>query len=900
MQTSDTTWQAYNDYGGNSLYKCTVGVPARRARRATRPPTRSPTTGRCSTEGPSHAVQRRRVPDDPLPRGQRLRRHLHQRRRRAPPARHAAQPQALHLQRPRRVLVRHAADRDGERARRRREPRVLHAATRASGRPAGSRARPAPRPPTARSSPTRTRTSPSARTRSSGPARGATRACRPRAENVTPENALTGPVVRRELRHEPHHGALRLPPAADVAQHRGRRRSPPNTSLALAPDTLGYEWDEDPDNGFRPAGSFRLSSTTVSNVEVFTDYGSTTRPDGTATHNMTMYRAPSGARVFGAGTVQWALGPRRLEPGGQPVDRNMRQATVNLFADMGAQPATPPERPRARRPRRRTRRGRPRRHARRPRSAADGTRITLTGTASDAGGGVVAGVEVSTDNGATWHLATGTTAGRTRGSSTARRRRPSRCAPPTTAATPRSRAPAARSPSRCPCSLWGNARHARRRPTPATRRRSRWASSSVRHVRDDHAASASTSRAANTGTHSGSLWTAERPAPRPGDVQRRVGHRLAVGHVRRARHGPAEHDLRRLVLRAQRALRRHVRVLLPRPVARPERRGDRRRAAAARRPQHRHDRQRPLRLRLVERLPDRLVQGEQLLGRRDVRADAGARPGDRRDRDRGRQHDPRTCRGPRPRPAARRRATRSRRTSAPRRRRRRSSTAPATSTTMTGLTTGTTYRFTVQATNPNGDGAGLGAVERRSPRRRRSPPPRPTAVKAQPGTVVGPRDVDRLRGRRRQPDHGPDRDAVHRRDRADARPGRRGRDERDGDRPDERHELHVPRDAPTNAVGTSPASAASNAVTPQSTIFDFTTPVGNDLRRPHAGRAGRQVHRRLHRHDHRRPLLQGGRERRDARRQPVERRRPAARPGDVHQRDGLRLAGGDVRRRRSR
>ena len=31
----------------------------------------------------------------------------------------------------------------------------------------------------------------------------------------------------------------------------------------------------------------------------------------------------------------------------------------------------------------------------------------------------------------------------------------------------------------------------------------------------------------------------------------------------------------------------------------------------------------------------------------------------------------------------------------------------------------------------------------------------------------------------------------------------------------------------TNAVGTSPASAASNAVTPQSTIFDFTTPVGN-------------------------------------------------------------------------
>ena len=35
--------------------------------------------------------------------------------------------------------------------------------------------------------------------------------------------------------------------------------------------------------------------------------------------------------------------------------------------------------------------------------------MTITGTATDAGGGVVAGVEVSTDNGTTWHPATLTT-----------------------------------------------------------------------------------------------------------------------------------------------------------------------------------------------------------------------------------------------------------------------------------------------------------------------------------------------------------------------------------------------------------------------------------------------------------------------------------------------------------
>ena len=27
LQTSDATWEAYNDYGGNSLYTCTVACP---------------------------------------------------------------------------------------------------------------------------------------------------------------------------------------------------------------------------------------------------------------------------------------------------------------------------------------------------------------------------------------------------------------------------------------------------------------------------------------------------------------------------------------------------------------------------------------------------------------------------------------------------------------------------------------------------------------------------------------------------------------------------------------------------------------------------------------------------------------------------------------------------------
>ena len=44
-------------------------------------------------------------------------------------------------------------------------------------------------------------------------------------------------------------------------------------TLGAGDGTLGYEWDEDVDNGFRPAGEFDLSSTTVGDLQTFTDYG---------------------------------------------------------------------------------------------------------------------------------------------------------------------------------------------------------------------------------------------------------------------------------------------------------------------------------------------------------------------------------------------------------------------------------------------------------------------------------------------------------------------------------------------------------------------------------------------------------------------------------------------------
>src|SRR5947208_3059238 len=160
----------------------------------------------------------------------------------------------------------------------------------------------------------------------------------PPADGGLPQNALTGQLFvvnsgTTDIRVPSQYSKLRFWRNTAVAT------LPSGQTLTLAPGagTLGYEWDAEPDNGFRPAGLFDLSSTTSTSAEVFTDYGSTTQQGGTATHNLTMYRAASGALVFGAGTVQWAWGLDNTWTGAG-TDRTMQQATVNLFADMGPDP----------------------------------------------------------------------------------------------------------------------------------------------------------------------------------------------------------------------------------------------------------------------------------------------------------------------------------------------------------------------------------------------------------------------------------------------------------------------------------------------------------------------------------------------------------------------------------
>ncbi|MBM7511926.1 hypothetical protein JOD65_001470 [Nocardioides cavernae] len=225
-----------------------------------------------------------------------------------------------------------------------------------------------------------------------------------------PENALIG------TQYQVNFSDL----AVQVSAAEGKLRLWRNTPLAtmssgtatLAPHTVGYESNEDVDNGHRPDGLVRLSTTTGAVPEYLRDFGNTVTA-GTTRHNLTMYKAPSGALVFSAGSVQWTWGLDAVHDSAYapaPADARMQQAQVNLFADMGVQPSTLMAGLVT--SAKSTDTAGPTVTITGPAAGvnqANGQSVTVSGSAADAGGGRVAGVEVSTDGGESWSAATGTT-----------------------------------------------------------------------------------------------------------------------------------------------------------------------------------------------------------------------------------------------------------------------------------------------------------------------------------------------------------------------------------------------------------------------------------------------------------------------------------------------------------
>ncbi len=334
----------------------------------------------------------------------------------------------------------------------------------------------------------------------------------PPGDGGRPENALTGNLFM--VNGGGPNPAIQVPPAE------GKTRFWRNTTVAtvaqqggtttLPPETIGFESDVDVDNGSRPPGIFHLSSTTVPITGLLLiDYGST-YSSGVATHTLTLYRHAGGALVFGAGTIRWSWGlDANHDESGPSPSADMKQATVNLLADMGAQPGTlqggllpaslstdltPPVSTIT--------------FPINGQSISIGTPITVTGTATDSGGNVAA-VEVSVDSGSTWQQATGrqnwtfawtpTVAGTKSIMSRAvddsgNLEQP---APGVSVTIPPQ--------SACPCSIWSAA------ATPAQISADAMSVEVGVKFRADVDGTVTGIRfykgAANTGTHTGSLWT---------------------------------------------------------------------------------------------------------------------------------------------------------------------------------------------------------------------------------------------------------------------------------------------------------------------------------------------------------------------------------------------------------
>ncbi len=101
---------------------------------------------------------------------------------------------------------------------------------------------------------------------------------------------------------------------------------------------VGFEWDSIVPNGKAPSGLVILSQSSVVPISPDPDLPPATN---TSVSNAVRYTASSGAKVFATGSIHWMFGLDNGGNGTNLVDPKAKQIAVNVFADMGAKPQTP-------------------------------------------------------------------------------------------------------------------------------------------------------------------------------------------------------------------------------------------------------------------------------------------------------------------------------------------------------------------------------------------------------------------------------------------------------------------------------------------------------------------------------------------------------------------------------
>jgi hypothetical protein len=112
------------------------------------------------------------------------------------------------------------------------------------------------------------------------------------------------------------------------------------TSTSFGSNLVGWEWDARVANGAEPPGVKTLATSAV-NGELLQGNGASYIQNQTANVTVVKYKAASSALVVTTGTMHWNRGLALNSAGVGEPNATIQQATANVLADMGAQPATP-------------------------------------------------------------------------------------------------------------------------------------------------------------------------------------------------------------------------------------------------------------------------------------------------------------------------------------------------------------------------------------------------------------------------------------------------------------------------------------------------------------------------------------------------------------------------------
>lgn len=155
-----------------------------------------------------------------------------------------------------------------------------------------------------------------------------------------PENALSGEMYVGD--NDTSYFPLVVTAAEGkdrLFRYTGLDQQAAGTSTSIGSNLVGWEWDARVANGDEPADVTTLTSSPVTgNLSQGNGHDET---PGSTTVSAVKYVAPSGALVFTTGTNHWNRGLALNAFGVGEPDVRIRQITTNALEDMGALPQTP-------------------------------------------------------------------------------------------------------------------------------------------------------------------------------------------------------------------------------------------------------------------------------------------------------------------------------------------------------------------------------------------------------------------------------------------------------------------------------------------------------------------------------------------------------------------------------